>query len=92
MESDYIRQAAIDLDIVPIIDTRGTRSAKKKPMDPHRAERYKQRSTAERGNSRLKDEFGYRHLRVRGHAKAHMHLMLGVLSLFADQMYKTLGT
>lgn len=91
MDSDYIRQAAIDLDIVPIIDTRGTRSTKKKLMAPHRAERYKQRSTAERGNSRLKDEFGYRHLRVRGHAKAHMHLMLGVLTLFVDQMYKTFG-
>ena len=45
---------------------------------------------AERGNSRLKDEFGCHHLRVRGHAKAHLHVMLGVLALFADQLLKPL--
>jgi hypothetical protein len=45
---------------------------------------------AERGNSRLKDEFGCRNLRVRGHAKAHLHVMLGILALFADQLLKPL--
>ena len=55
------------------------------PMEPYRAERYKERSTAERGNSRLKDAFGLRNLRVRGHRKAHLHIMFGILPLIADQ-------
>ena len=44
-------------------------------------QRYRERSTAERVNARLKDEFGGRHLRVRGHAKASCHLMFGILAL-----------
>ncbi len=59
-----------------------------KLFDPAMKERYKQRTTAERGNSRLKDECGLRHLRVRGNAKAHMHIMFGILALFADQITK----
>jgi len=46
------------------------------------------RSNAERGNRRLKDSFGLRFVRVRGHAKVHLHTMLGVLALFADQLLK----
>ena len=29
-----------------------------------------------------------RFVRVRGHAKVHLHLMLGVITLFADQLLK----
>ena len=50
--------------------------------------RYNARSTAERANARLKDEFGANKLRVRGHAKAACHLMFGVLVLAADQLMK----
>ena len=52
--------------------------------------RFRERATAERGNSRLKDEFGCRLLRVRGHKKAHLHVMFGILALFADQLLKPL--
>lgn len=45
--------------------------------------RYKQRSSAERVNSRLKDDFGGRMIRVRGHPKVACHLMFGILSLSA---------
>ena len=48
--------------------------------------RFRERSTVERVFGRLKDEFGARHLRVRGHAKARAHLMLGLLVLTADQL------
>ena len=48
-------------------------------------QRYKTRSGAERCNARLKDEFGARHVQVRGHAKVMYHLMLGVMALCADQ-------
>lgn len=50
--------------------------------------RYNERTTAERANARLKDEFGANKLRVRGHAKAACHLMFGVLVLAADQLMK----
>ena len=50
--------------------------------------RYNERSTAERTNARLKDEFGGRMVRVRGHAKVMCHLMFGVLALAADQIMR----
>lgn len=46
--------------------------------------RYNQRSSAERVNSRLKDDFGGRMIRVRGNAKVACHLMFGILALTAD--------
>lgn len=55
---------------------------------PAEAMRYNERSTAERANARLKDEFGARKLRVRGITKVACHLMFGVLVLAADQLMK----
>lgn len=91
-DAEWIRAASERLGHVPIIDTNPGRGRVPLPMDEARARRYNERSTAERGNSRLKDEFGFRHLRVRGHAKAHMHLMFGILALFADQLIKVFAT
>jgi transposase len=48
--------------------------------------RYNERSTVERVNARLKDEFGGRVVRVKGHAKVMCHLMFGILALTANQM------
>lgn len=48
--------------------------------------RYHERSTVERVNARLKDEFGGRMVRVRGHAKVMCHLMFGILALTANQL------
>ena len=53
---------------------------------PAEAIRYHERSTVERVNARLKDEFGGRMVRVRGHAKVMCHLMFGVLALTANQL------
>jgi DDE family transposase len=53
--------------------------------------RYRERTTAERANARLKDEFGGRFARVRGHAKVMCHLMFGVLALAVDQLMRLLG-
>lgn len=50
--------------------------------------RYNERSTAERANARLKDDFGARYLRVRGHEKVMCHLMFGVLALITDQLLR----
>lgn len=55
---------------------------------PHEAQRYKERSTAERINARLKDEFGGLCIRVRGHSKIMAHLMFGILALTVDQLMR----
>lgn len=52
------------------------------------ATRYNERSTVERVNGRLKDEFGGRMVRVRGHAKVMCHLMFGILALTVDQLIR----
>jgi len=57
-------------------------------IKPSEMVRYHERSTVERVNGRLKDEFGGRHLRVRGHAKVMCHLMFGILALTADQLMR----
>ena len=91
MDSAYdakeIKQICRELGHVPIIDP-NRRPARSVPLEPASVLRYRERSVAERGNSRLKDQFGGRFVRVRGHAKAHLHVMFGILALFADQLLK----
>ncbi len=48
--------------------------------------RYNERTTVERFNGRLKDEFGGRVVHVRGHAKVMGHLMFGIMELTSNQM------
>ncbi len=50
--------------------------------------RHNERSTVERVNGRIKDEFGARMVRVRGHAKVMAHLMFGIVVLTVDQLMK----
>ena len=75
---------------VPLIDRNG-RGKEVIPMAPHEAERYKIRSSAERANSRLKEDFGASNVMVRGHSKVTLHLMFGVIALFADQLLRLVG-
>jgi hypothetical protein len=72
---------------VPIVD-KNPRGKEIIPMAPHEAARYKERSAVERFNSRLKEEFGGRNVMVRGSKKVMMHLMFGVVAIFADQLLK----
>jgi hypothetical protein len=51
-------------------------------------DRFRERTSVERVNSRLKDEFGARNVRVRGARKVMAHLMFGVLALTVDQILK----
>ena len=55
---------------------------------PPEARRYRERSTVERVNGRLKDEFGGRHLRVRGPGKVMCHLMFGIVALTVEQLMR----
>jgi transposase len=86
---------------VPLIDKnpRGDKSLKEAIENESKArktlnlvlpeeKRYDVRTTAERANSRLKDEFGACKVRVRGYTKVACHLMFGVLVLAADQIMK----
>ena len=53
-------------------------------------QRYGERTVVERVNGRLKDDFGARHLRVRGHKKVQAHLSFGIVALCADQIIRLL--
>jgi hypothetical protein len=75
---------------VPITDKNG-RGRDVLPMALHEAERYNMRSSAERANSRLKEDFGANNVMVKGHSKVTQHLMFGVVVLFADQLLRLLG-
>jgi hypothetical protein len=87
--STVIREEIQAAGRVPLID-HNPRRGEKREFAPHEAQRYKTRSGAERCNARLKDEFGARHVQVRGHAKVMCHLMLGVVALCADQFTRLL--
>ena len=89
---------------VPIIDTnprrdkalkealqREARARRAAGYPDARAIRYRIRTAVERTNARLKDEFGARHVRVRGPTKVACHLMFGLLALTADQVIRLAG-
>ena len=69
---------------VPLVD-HNPRGGAKIEFAPHEAVRYNTRTSAERTNARLKDQFGADQLRVRGADKVMAHLMFGVIALCADQ-------
>jgi len=94
-----IKQHSFSLGHVPIIDSNPRRNKDLKEeikqekkaqktlnWKPPPLQRYKQRSSAERVNSQLKDNFGGRMIRVRGNIKVCCHLMFGVLALSAYQI------
>lgn len=56
------------------------------------AVRYRERTMVERVFARLKEEFGGRHIRVRGAAKVQAHLLMGVIVLAVDQMLRWAAT
>ena len=100
-DSPIIREHSKALGHIPIIDInpRGnTNLAEELSAEARRLKnlhfelpedvRYNVRTSVERVNARLKDEFGGRMVRVRGHAKVMTHLMFGILALVADQLIR----
>jgi hypothetical protein len=75
---------------VPIIDKNG-RGREVIPLAPHEVARYRERTGAERFNGRLKEELGGGNVMVRGARKVRLHLMFGVIALFADQLLKLIS-
>jgi len=86
-DAQLVWQAVQDLGHAPIIELQ-PRHHYRPALTAADKDRLHARSAVERVNARLKDEFGARHVRVRGHAKVHAHLMFGLLALFADQLLK----
>ena len=85
-----IYEVSRSLGHVPIIDKNG-RGREVIPLAPHEAARYRERTVAERFNGRLKEEFGGDNVMVRGAKKVGLHLMFGVIALFADQLLKLIS-
>lgn len=89
-DAQPIYEMSRSLGHVPIIDKNG-RGREVIPLAPHEAARYRERTVAERFNSRLKEEFGGGNVMVRGARKVGLHLMFGVIALFADQLLKLIS-
>jgi hypothetical protein len=100
-DAPLIHEQIRSLGHIPIIDANPRRDAvrkaelqaeekRRKLLNFPYAEdvRYRERTTVERVNGRLKDEFGGRMIRVRGNAKVMCHLMFGIVALAADQILR----
>jgi transposase len=101
-DAPIIKEHSQSLGHVPIIDINPRKKGQKAELElelkakkeanykTSEAIRYNQRSSVERVNGRLKDEFGGRMVRVKGHAKVMSHLMFGIVALTVDQLMKFL--
>jgi len=78
-----ILQAAAELGQVAIVAPKGTSKEPAVPLDPARKATYSLRCVVERFFSDLKDNRGGSFIRVKGHRKVHLHLMFGLLAIFA---------
>jgi hypothetical protein len=100
-DAEAVREHSRGLGHVPIIDANPRRDTarkaelqaeekRRKLLHCETAEdvRFHERTTVERVNGRLKDEFGARMVRVRGNAKVMCHLMFGIVALTADQILR----
>ncbi len=103
MDSAYdapeIRNKSLALGHAPIIDANPRPGGKAEAAAEAQAKRaagyelaetirYNERSAAERVNGSVKDNYGGRTIRVRGHAKIFCHLMFGILALTAEQLMR----
>jgi DUF4097 and DUF4098 domain-containing protein YvlB len=95
-DAPLIRQHSQSLGHVALIDENpGTKVRKAEIAEEQKRRRtagyplaedihHNERSTVERVNDRLKDEFNGRMVRVRGHSKVMAHLMFGIIVLSID--------
>jgi len=99
-DSPLITEHSQSLGHVPLIDENPRTTARKQEKETElkarrkagykTAEmiRYNERSTVERVNGRIKDEFGARMVRVKGHAKIMAHLMFGMIALTVERLMR----
>jgi hypothetical protein len=98
-DAKEIREFSESNNHVPIIDANPRRGAPKTDGRGERAAgvvpaekiRFRNRSGVERVNGHLHDAHGGRTVRVRGHAKVLLHLMLGLLVIAVEQSAQMLS-
>jgi len=87
MDSAYdaktIKDFILSRERIPIIDPNKRKNKDCMPLDPAKQERYKIRSTVERGNSHLKDNLIPKAIYVKGYSKVAFVLFSAVLCLAA---------
>jgi hypothetical protein len=88
-DSPAIHCFSKSLGHMPIIDN-NPRRGEKILMDPATKSRFAERSSSERVNSNLKDNYGGRSIRVKGASKVMTHLMFGIVSITAMQIFRLL--
>ncbi len=91
-DSAAIKEASTQQGHVPLIDYNKRRKKLNTQFLPHEKERYKERGAVERFFGRLKDEFGAKQVMVKGAKKVKLHLMFGVVAIFADQLTKIIAS
>jgi uncharacterized protein (DUF4415 family) len=89
-DAQGIRDYSASLNHVALIDFNHRSPKDTREFLPHEAERYKERSSAERVNSQLKDNYGARMIRVRGDKKVFTELMFGLLGIAVEQTLRLL--
>lgn len=94
MDSAYdapqIANFSKSLGHVPIIDPHARRNTDPRVLDPHEKNRFRERSSVERFNSNLKDNWGGRCIYFRGATKVACHLAFGILALTAERLISLL--
>lgn len=75
---------------IPIIDNNPRRNLSKKEMDPAKKIRYRERSSVERANSELKDNYNLEAIRVQGQKKVTCHIIFAVIALAAKKIFNLL--
>ncbi len=89
-DAEAIHRFSRGLSHVPIIDPNPRSGQPPRIMDSATKRRYNERSASERVNSQLQDNYGGRHVRVRGDLKVNLHLMFGVIAIAATQILRLL--
>lgn len=90
MDSAYdapeIHEFSKGLGHVPIIDN-NPRRGEKVEFAPAKKARYNERTSAERANSELKDNYGLENIFVKGEKKVKLHIMFAVIALTCKTLY-----
>ena len=89
-DAQGIRDHSVSLGHIPLIDFNHRGPKDIREFLPHEAQRYKERSAAERVNSQLKDNYGGKMIRVRGDKKVFAELMFGLLAIAVEQTLRLL--
>jgi hypothetical protein len=91
-DAEIIRKSIADTGHVALIDFNHRSPKDTRAFAIWEQEIYKARSSAERVNSYLKDNFAGAIIRVKGHAKVYTHLMFSLLAIAIKQSIKQFVT